>query len=89
MDIVLNGKRGTAMAPFGKQLSDTDVAVVITFARNNWGNKTGEVIQLNGIRSARERPRAAKRGHPEEFPSKNPYRNKTERAPGAANERSH
>jgi len=54
MEIVLNGKRGTAMAPFGKQLSDTDVAAVITFTRNSWGNKTGEVIQPSEIRSARK-----------------------------------
>ncbi|HEX4798555.1 MAG TPA: cytochrome c oxidase subunit II [Burkholderiales bacterium] len=54
MEIVLNGKRGTAMAPFGKQLSDTDLAAVITFTRNNWSNKTGEVIQPSEIRSARK-----------------------------------
>jgi cytochrome c oxidase subunit 2 len=54
MEIVLNGKRGTQMAPFGKQLSDTDLAAVITFTRNNWGNKTGEVIQPSEIRSARK-----------------------------------
>jgi len=54
MEIVLNGKRGTAMAPFGKQLSDTDVAAVITFTRNNWGNRTGEVIQPSEIKSARK-----------------------------------
>ena len=54
IEIVLNGKGGTAMAPFGKQLSDTDIAAVITFTRNNWGNKTGEVIQPSEIRSARK-----------------------------------
>jgi len=54
MEIVLNGKRGTAMAPFGSQLSDTDIAAVITFTRNNWGNKTGEVVQPSEIRSARK-----------------------------------
>ncbi len=54
MEIVLNGKGGTAMAPFGKQLSDTDIAAVITFTRNNWGNKTGEVVQPSEIRSARK-----------------------------------
>jgi cytochrome c oxidase subunit II len=43
MDIVLNGKPGTAMAPFGKQLSDTDIAAVISFERNSWGNKAGIV----------------------------------------------
>ena len=40
---MLNGKPGTAMAPF-KQLSDVDIAAVITYTRNSWGNKTGDVI---------------------------------------------
>jgi cytochrome c oxidase subunit 2 len=43
MDIVLNGKQGTAMQPFGKQLSDTDIAAVISYERNSWGNKAGIV----------------------------------------------
>jgi cytochrome c oxidase subunit 2 len=54
IEIVLNGKQGTAMAPFGRQLSDTDLAAVITFTRNNWGNKTGELIQPSEIGSARK-----------------------------------
>ena len=52
--IVLNGKPNTAMAAFGKQLSDTDIAAAITFSRNNWGNKTGEVIQPSEIKAARK-----------------------------------
>jgi cytochrome c oxidase subunit II len=43
IDIVLNGKPGTAMAPFGKQLSDTEIAAVITYTRNTWGNKASDV----------------------------------------------
>jgi cytochrome c oxidase subunit II len=54
IEIVLNGKQGTAMAPFGKQLSDTDIAAVITYERNSWSNKTGEVIQPSEIRAARK-----------------------------------
>src|SRR5207245_9772719 len=54
MEIVLNGKRGTARAAVGEHLSDTDVDAVITFTRNNWGNKTGEVIQPSEIGSARK-----------------------------------
>jgi cytochrome c oxidase subunit II len=54
IDIVLNGKQGTAMAPFGKQLSDTDVAAVITYERNAWSNKTGDVIQPSEIKAARK-----------------------------------
>jgi len=54
IDIVLNGKANTAMAAFGKQLSDTDIAAAITFTRNNWSNSTGEVIQPSEIKSARK-----------------------------------
>jgi cytochrome c oxidase subunit II len=54
IEIVLNGKQGTAMAPFGKQLSDTDIAAVITYERNAWSNKTGDVIQPSEIRAARK-----------------------------------
>jgi cytochrome c oxidase subunit 2 len=43
IDIVLNGKPGTAMAAFGKQLSDTDIAAVITYTRKSWGNKASDV----------------------------------------------
>ncbi len=50
---VLNGKAGTAMAAFGKQLSDADIAAVITYERNSWSNKTGEVIQPSEIKAAR------------------------------------
>jgi cytochrome c oxidase subunit 2 len=49
----LTGKTGTAMASF-KQLSDTDLAAVITYVRNSWANKTGEVIQPAEIKAARK-----------------------------------
>ena len=44
MDIVVNGKPGTSMAAFGKQLSEVDLAAVITYERNAWGNDTGEMV---------------------------------------------
>lgn len=43
IDTVLNGRPGTAMAAFGKQLNDTDIAAVITYERNSWSNKSGMV----------------------------------------------
>jgi cytochrome c oxidase subunit 2 len=43
IDTVLNGRPNTAMAAFSKQLSDTDIAAVITYTRNSWGNKASEV----------------------------------------------
>jgi cytochrome c oxidase subunit 2 len=42
--IVLNGKAGTAMQAFGKQLSPTDIAAVITYISNAWGNKATDNI---------------------------------------------
>jgi cytochrome c oxidase subunit 2 len=52
--IVVNGKAGTAMAAFGKQLSDTDIAAVITYERNTWGNKTGDAVQPGEVKAARK-----------------------------------
>jgi cytochrome c oxidase subunit II len=54
IDRVMNGKQGTAMAAFGKQLSDTEIAAVITYTRNNWGNKTGEAVQPAEIKLQRK-----------------------------------
>jgi cytochrome c oxidase subunit 2 len=54
---VLNGvmKDGkpTAMVAW-KQLSDTDLASVITYTRNSWGNKTGDAIQPGDVKLARK-----------------------------------
>jgi cytochrome c oxidase subunit 2 len=44
LDIVVNGVSGTAMQAFGEQLSEVDLAAVITYERNAWGNDTGEMI---------------------------------------------
>ncbi|MDC0660995.1 cytochrome c oxidase subunit II [Marinobacter sp. SS21] len=44
LDIVVNGVSGTAMQAFGPQLSEADLAAVITYERNAWGNNTGEMI---------------------------------------------
>jgi len=51
---VLNGKPGTAMVAFGKQLSDTDIAAVITYERNAWGNKMGDMVQPAEVKAARK-----------------------------------
>lgn len=54
IDIVFHGKPGTAMAAFGKQLSDADLAAVVTFERNALGNAVGDVIQPSEIKARRE-----------------------------------
>jgi cytochrome c oxidase subunit II len=51
--LVLNGKQGTAMASFAR-LSDSELASVITYTRNSWGNKTGEAIQPAEVKAARK-----------------------------------
>jgi cytochrome c oxidase subunit 2 len=53
IDTVLHGRPGTAMAAFGGQLSDTDIATVVTYERNAWSNKTGEVVQPADVKAAR------------------------------------
>ncbi len=50
---VLNGRPGTAMQAFAAQLSDTDIAAVITYERNAWSNKTGDVLQPAEIKAVR------------------------------------
>ena len=45
IDTVMNGVAGTAMAPFGMQLNDVDIASVITYERNSWGNDLGDMVQ--------------------------------------------
>ncbi|WP_199611934.1 cytochrome c oxidase subunit II [Flocculibacter collagenilyticus] len=45
IDIVVNGKGGTAMQAFGKQLSLKELAGVITYQRNAWGNDMGDSVQ--------------------------------------------
>ena len=49
INIVVNGKPGTAMAAFGKQLSEVDLAAVITYERNAWGNALGDMVTPQDI----------------------------------------
>lgn len=44
LNIAVNGKPGTAMAAFGKQLSEVDIAAVVTYERNAWGNNKGDMV---------------------------------------------
>ncbi|WP_076511987.1 cytochrome c oxidase subunit II [Pseudacidovorax sp. RU35E] len=42
--VLLNGQNNGAM-PSWKQLSDTDIAAVISYTKNSWSNKTGQLVQ--------------------------------------------
>jgi len=53
IDIVLHGKPNTAMQSFAR-LNNVELAAVITFERNSWGNKTGQVVQPSDIQARRK-----------------------------------
>jgi cytochrome c oxidase subunit II len=51
--VLLNGQNNGAM-PAWKGLSDTEIAAVITYTKNSWSNKTGQVVQPADITTARK-----------------------------------
>ncbi len=53
IDIVLNGKPATAMQAFAAQLNDVELAAVVTYERNAWGNDKGDVVQPADVAAMR------------------------------------
>ena len=53
INIVLHGAAGGAM-PSWKALSDTDLAAVISYSKNNWSNQTGQIVQPAEVQAARK-----------------------------------
>ncbi len=51
--VLLNGQNNGAM-PAWKTLSDTELAAVITYTKNTWSNKTGQLVQPAEIVAARK-----------------------------------
>ncbi len=51
--IVLHGAANGAM-PSWKQLSDTELAAVITYTKNHWSNNTGQLVQPADVLAARK-----------------------------------
>jgi len=51
--VLLNGQNNLTM-PAWKQLSDTEIAAVISYTKNNWSNKTGQLVQPADVRAARQ-----------------------------------
>ena len=52
--VVAKGVSGTAMQAFGGQLNDVEMAAVLTYQRNAFGNNTGDVVQpgdVNGMKN--------------------------------------
>jgi len=53
IDILLKGRLNGAM-PSWKQLSDTEIAAVITYTKNSWSNQTGKLVQPAEVMAARK-----------------------------------
>jgi cytochrome c oxidase subunit II len=50
--VLLNGQNN--IMPAWKQLSDNEIAAVITYTKNNWSNKTGQIVQPAEVLAARK-----------------------------------
>ncbi len=49
LDTIVYGRPGTAMQAFDAQLSEKEIAAVVTYQRNAWGNDTGDVVQASDV----------------------------------------
>ncbi len=52
--MILNGIPGTAMQPYQDQLTDEEIAAIVTYERNAWGNNTDDEIQPADVARVRE-----------------------------------
>ena len=54
INIILNGVPGTAMQPYRDQFTDAEVAALVTYERNAWGNNTNDIIQPSEVAKVRK-----------------------------------
>ena len=52
IDIVVYGKPATAMMGYSKMLSLKEMAAVVTYERNAWGNNTGDLVQPSDVQKS-------------------------------------
>ncbi|MDF1758300.1 MAG: cytochrome c oxidase subunit II [Legionellaceae bacterium] len=55
IEMILHGVPGTAMQPFGEQLTDVEIAAIATYERNAWGNNTDDEIQPKQVAEVRNK----------------------------------
>jgi len=53
IDLILQGITGSAMQPYRDQLTDTEIAAIVTYVRNAWDNNTDDVVQPEDIANVR------------------------------------
>ncbi len=51
--VVHGSKKNPAMAAYGAQLNNADLAAIVTFERNAWGNNVGDIVQPSDIAAAK------------------------------------
>ena len=54
LNVVMNGRPGTAMSAFARQMSDEDLAAVVTFQRNSFGNTAGDLVLPADVEAKRQ-----------------------------------
>lgn len=54
LNIIINGKSGTAMQAFANQLTQQEIAAVTTYQRNALGNDTGDIVQASDVNAVIE-----------------------------------
>lgn len=54
INMILNGVSGTAMQPYAEQLTDTEIAAIVTYERNAWENNTDDEIQPKDVAKIRK-----------------------------------
>ncbi|EEX94599.1 cytochrome c oxidase, subunit II [Vibrio orientalis CIP 102891 = ATCC 33934] len=57
IDVVVNGRAGTAMQAFANQLTEKEIAAVVTYQRNSLGNSVGDMVQaadVNQFKASKE-----------------------------------
>jgi len=53
LQVILEGRPGTAMKSFAGELSDVELAAVVTYQRNAFGNDAGDLVQPSVIAASR------------------------------------
>jgi cytochrome c oxidase subunit 2 len=53
LDRVMNGKPGTAMQAFKNTFSDAEIAAIVTYERNSFGNHMGDIVQPSQVKALR------------------------------------
>lgn len=56
ISMILKGIPGSAMQPYRDQLTDQEIAAIVTYERNAWGNNTDDLIQPGDVAEVRMSP---------------------------------